>query len=56
MPRHITSDGRRFYIDGTPTNALQAHKALREDHDMTNRDERIELLDSIKAHPEESPR
>lgn len=56
MPRHITSDGSRFYIDGTPSNAIAAHKVLVEDHDMTDREERIELLESIKAYPEEAPR
>jgi len=52
MPRHITSDGRRFYIDGEPATAIAAHKVLREDHDMADRRERIELLDSIKQFPE----
>lgn len=56
MPRHITSDGFRYYIDGRPSNALVAHKVLREDHDMTDRDERIELLESIKTHPEKEAR
>jgi len=53
MARHITSDGRRFYIDGEPATAITAHKVLVEDEGMADRDERIELLDSLKAYPEE---
>lgn len=56
MPRHITSDGTRFYIDGQPSTAVAAHKVLVEDEGMTDRQERIELLESIKTHPEENPR
>ncbi|MCP3017335.1 hypothetical protein NGM33_28790 [Nocardiopsis dassonvillei] len=56
MPRHITSDGSRFYIDGKPSTAIAAHMVLTQDEGMTDRDERIELLESIKAHPEETPR
>lgn len=56
MPSHITSDGHRFYINGQPSNAVVAHKVLAEDHQMTDRQERIELLESIKTHPEETPR
>lgn len=55
MPRHITSDGHRFYINGEPSNAVVAHKVLAEDG-MTDRNQRIELLESIKNHPEETPR
>lgn len=54
MARHITSDGFRFYVDGEPATAIAAHKALVEDHDMDDRGERIELLDSLKAYPEET--
>lgn len=53
MPRHITSDGRRYYIDHQPSTAIAAHKVLVEDEGMTDREERIELLESIKQHPEE---
>ena len=56
MPRHITSDGHRFYINGKPSNAVVAHQVLVEDHGITDRDQRIELLESIKTHPEETPR
>lgn len=53
MPhRHITSDGHRFYIDGQPSTAVAAHQALAQDEDITDRQERIELLESIKTHPE----
>lgn len=56
MVRHITSDGHRFYINGQPSTAVVAHKVLVEDHGMTDRDQRIDLLNSIKNHPEETPR
>lgn len=56
MARHITSDGTRFYINGQPSTAVVAHKVLIEDEGMTDRDDRIELLESIKNHPEEIPR
>lgn len=56
MPRHITSDGHRFYIDHQPSTAVVAHQVLIEDEGITDRDQRIELLESIKAHPEETPR
>lgn len=55
MPRHITSDGHRFYIDHQPSTAVVAHQVLAEDG-MTDRDQRIELLESIKNHPEETTR
>lgn len=53
--RYITSDGTRYYIDGKPSTAIRAHQVLVEDEQMTNRTDRIELLESIKAHPEETP-
>lgn len=56
MARHITSDGHRYYINGEPSNAVVAHKTLVEDHGMTDRAERIELLESIRQFPEETPR
>lgn len=55
MTRHITSDGHRYYIDGKPSTAVAAHQVLVEDEGMTVRQERIELLASIKNHPEETP-
>ncbi|GAA1100230.1 hypothetical protein [Nocardiopsis metallicus] len=56
MARNITSDGYRFYINGEPSNAVVAHKALVEDLGMADRAERIELLVSIKQIPQETPR
>lgn len=50
---HITHDGTRYRIHGHPANAVAAHKAL-ADAGMTDRDQRIELLNSIKQHPEEA--
>ncbi|WP_435110201.1 hypothetical protein [Nocardiopsis synnemataformans] len=48
----ITHDGTRYRIHGHPATAIQAHKTL-ADAGMTDREQRIELLDSIKHHPEE---
>ncbi|MBB4931802.1 hypothetical protein F4561_002622 [Lipingzhangella halophila] len=54
MP-HVTSDGCGYYVDGVQRTAVAAHRALIEDG-HTDYDERVELLESIKAHPEENPK
>lgn len=50
--RYVASDGEKLFVGGVRVTAVVAHQVLREDHGLTDRDERIELLASIKEHPE----
>lgn len=50
--RYVASDGEKLFVDGVRVTAVTAHRVLREDHGLTDRDERIEVLASIKEHPE----
>lgn len=50
--RYVASDGEKLFVDGVRVTAVTAHQVLQEDHGLTDRAERIELLASIKEHPE----
>ncbi len=50
---HVTSDGTHYYVDGVQRTAPFAHRALIAEG-MHNHNDRVELLESIKTHPEEN--
>ncbi|SIO84625.1 hypothetical protein [Nocardiopsis sp. JB363] len=50
--RYVASDGERLFVDGVRVTAVTAHRVLHEDHGLSDRDERIEVLASLKDHPE----
>lgn len=50
--RYVASDGERLFVDGVRVTAVTAHRVLHEDHGLSDRGERIEVLASLKDHPE----